>query len=332
MKVLVNEEINIHEWYELLIKSKQSSPFQTPEYYNTINEIEGYYAYSFALVDQNEIKVLAVVTIYKEPGLQSFFSRRGIIYGGPVTNNETSDEIEYFLKSVNKMLSNKIIYVESRNFFDYSNHKETFIGQKWNYLPYVNFHLYLQGETAESLLKKFKYNRRREIKQSISQNAFYAKTNNLNKAKSIYTILEDLYKNRVKLPIPPFRFFEKQIVNGIIKVFLVEHNQKVIGGSFCPVLKNKGIYTFYYCGLRNYHKSIFPTHLAVLAAIEYAIKKKIPIFDFMGAGLKEEEYGVRSYKKAFGGELVEYGRYIKVLKPLLFKFGKVGLKILARFK
>jgi len=51
----------------------------------------------------------------------------------------------------------------------------------------------------------------------------------------------------------------------------------------------------------------------------------------MGAGKPNEEYGVRDYKSQFGGDLVAFGRYLKVLNPLLYRVGKVGLKILSKF-
>jgi serine/alanine adding enzyme len=329
-KILENDNINRAKWVEA-VKSDFASPFQTPDYYDTINQTEGYKAQAFAYAENEELRILAVLVLYKERGIKAIFSKRAILYGGPLLADISQEELSTFLSELKKKLSSKVIYIETRNFFDYSKYDETFKKLKWDYLPYVNLQLDLKDHTKETILKKFKYNRRREIKQSISNNASYNQTDDLSEAKQVYNILEELYSERVKLPLPPFSFFKKQIENGIIKVFIVKHEGKVIGGSYCPVLENRGIYTFYYCGVRDYHKTIFPTHLAVLAAIEYAIDNNIPMFDFMGAGLKEEKYGVRSYKKAFGGELVEHGRYIKILKPGLYKIGKLGVKLLAKF-
>jgi len=41
---------------------------------------------------------------------------------------------------------------------------------------------------------------------------------------------------------------------------------------------------------------------------------------------------VREFKSKFGGELVEYGRYKKINKPLMYKIGLLGLKILQKIK
>jgi lipid II:glycine glycyltransferase (peptidoglycan interpeptide bridge formation enzyme) len=48
----------------------------------------------------------------------------------------------------------------------------------------------------------------------------------------------------------------------------------------------------------------------------------------MGAGIPDRPYGVRDFKMEFGGEVVEYGRYLCIRKPVLYKIGKWGVKIL----
>ena len=52
----------------------------------------------------------------------------------------------------------------------------------------------------------------------------------------------------------------------------------------------------------------------------------------MGAGKPDENYGVREFKEKFGGELVEYGRFIRINNPLLYKLGTSALSILKQIK
>jgi len=51
----------------------------------------------------------------------------------------------------------------------------------------------------------------------------------------------------------------------------------------------------------------------------------------MGAGKPDEDYGVREFKSKFGGELVNYGRFIRINNPFYYKLGELGLKILYKF-
>ena len=95
----------------------------------------------------------------------------------------------------------------------------------------------------------------------------------------------------------------------------------------CLILDGKCIYEFYVCGLDNNYKDQYPSVMATWAAIEYANNNGIPIFDFMGAGKKDENYGVKEFKARFGGELVEEGRYIKINNYFLYKTGELALKL-----
>jgi len=86
MRLLINQNINEIKWNELLSQSQFSSPFQTPEFYHFYNSLDGFSADVFALEEDGAYKALAVVSIQKEKGVKSYFSRRGIIYGGFVFN------------------------------------------------------------------------------------------------------------------------------------------------------------------------------------------------------------------------------------------------------
>lgn len=320
-------------WLSLLNTSPFASPFQTLEYLNVIKELPDYDAEVFSLYEHEELKALMVITIMQDSGIKRKFSKRGIIFGGPVINeNVTKDELAFFLKESCEKLKGQVIYLETRNLFDYSLYKESFNDAGWEYKPYLNYQLSLSDIERDKILSIFQYNRRREIKQSLARGANYFECNDEIEIEEIYNILNELYRSRVKVPLPTLDYFLTLFRKEIIKVFIVKHNNKIVGGSFCPVLPGKRIYTYYYCGIRNYHKKIFPTHLAVLAAIEYAVDHHIPIIDFMGAGKPEIEYGVRNYKSKFGGTLVEHGRFIKILDPLLYNIGKVGLKVLKILK
>ena len=99
----------------------------------------------------------------------------------------------------------------------------------------------------------------------------------------------------------------------------------------CPVLPGRSLYEFYVCGLDDEYREQHPSIMATWASIEFALENNIPVFDFMGAGQPEKEYGVREFKARFGGQEVEYGRFLKIQNPFLFPIGKLGLKIMSYF-
>lgn len=326
------QTIDANGWGRLIDNSPFNHPLQSPDYYNIIsmaqdNEIS---PLLFFLKSDGEIKASIIVTLFARKNLKGFLSRRGIIFGGPVlSSNITNEELIFFLREASVKMRGRVIYLETRNSFDYSIYKDSFVDAGWEYTPHFNYQLSLHGIHKKEITSLFKYNRRREVKMSLSEGISYGSCNSESDFDDLYQILLDLYKTRVGLPLPSQNYFKLLYQNDFMKVFLVKNGRRTIGGSFCLVQPGRVIYTYYYCGLRDYHNRIFPTHIAVLAAMEYAVDKNIPLIDFMGAGKPGREYGVRKYKSEFGGQLVEHGRFIKILNPFLYKFGMIGLKIIS---
>jgi len=332
VEILIDDDIPLDKWQEMLENNHYATPFQSPAFFNLYRSDPNNSAKAIAISDSGVLKALAVLTLQDEGGIKGFFSKRGIIYGGPLVNSYEHNELELLIKEITTAGQRRSIYLEIRNYSDYSQYKDIFIKEGWNYVPYYDIQINLQYETKESLQKIFNYNRRREIRQSLERGATYFICSNDEQMKKVYNILKQNYKERVKLPLPDLDFFLRYFHTQELIVFGVLHNSEIIGGAFCPVLKNRKLFTFYYCGLRLYHKKIFPTHLAILAAMEYCIENSIPVFDFMGAGRPDVEYGVRKYKLEFGGDLLEYGRFIKINNRFLFYVGKLGIKASSIFK
>lgn len=315
------------KWQQLLDKSTFASPFQSPTFYKVNKSSVETDSHVFAVQQHDVYVALVVVLIQKEKGIVAFFSRRGIIFGGPLFHACSDAIFKKFLDLVSTYFKRKVIYLETRNFFDYSTYRNLFEGNGWNYESYVNVQLNLAGKTSAELVSTFTYNRRNEIKKSIALGTTYGICSTEKEVVEIYSILQELYKKKVKLPLPSLEHFLALFRAGIMKAFFVMHDGLMIGGAYCMVLPGKGIYTYYYCGLTSYRKNIYPTHLAILASLEYALEKGIMHLDFMGAGKSGEEYGVRKYKLQFGGDLIEHGRYLKILNLPLYIIGKKGLSL-----
>lgn len=329
MDILTNNEIPRAGWNDFLESNPFASPFQTPEFYDLFNSTKGLLAEALALTEDKQILALAVITIQKEEGLKSYFSRRGIIYGGPLFETKHPEALSVLLKQIAKAYKNDVIYIETRNFFDYTGYKNEFVENCYEYVPYLNFQL--ATEDLASLSKSMSSSRMRQIRKAQKNSVTWMEAQNIEEVKSFYCILLNLYKNKIGKPIFPFDFFRNFYESDLGKYFIVWFNNEIIGGIMCPIFKGKAIYEFYVCGLDEKYKEQYPSVMATWAAIQYANQNNIPVFDFMGAGKPEEHYGVREFKARFGGELVEYGRFIKIHNHFLYKVGKLGMKFKKNF-
>ena len=331
MHLLKNQEISSEGWSTLITISPYSSIFQSQLFYDLCNEVPGISADAFALEEDKNLIALCVVILLKEPGIKGYFSRRAIVYGGPVLKEKDSEScLEYLITSVTNEFIKKSIYIEIRNLNNYDIVQDVFLRNGWKYIPYQNFHVDCSDKMQ--LYNRLGNNRKREIKKAINSGVTIKEAEDISEISEFYIILQKLYNQKIKKPLFSKKFFEMIFIKEFGKYFLVIYDKKIIGGIICPILKGKYIYEFYVCGQDEEYKEQYPSTMATWAAMEFANNNHIPIFDFMGAGIKGLDYGVRDYKSRFGGELVEYGRFIKIANPILYKIGRFVLKFIKLIK
>ena len=330
MLLLRNENISLEKWATILAVSSYSSPFQTHIFYELCKGIQGLSAEAFALEEDNIIKALCVATIQKEPGISGYFSRRAIIYGGPVLWDIDDDGLEFLLTCLSNEFKRKSIYLEVRNLNNYGSFRDVIVRNGFEYMPYQNF--IVDCSDKEKLFNKLSDNRKRQIKKALKSGITIKEAETIKDVGGFYYILKNLYNQKIKKPLLPKEFFEEIFNKSFGKYFLVIYKDKIIGGILCPILKGRCIYEFYVCGLDEEYREQYPSTMATWAAMDYANRNNILVFDFMGAGRKDKDYGVREYKSRFGGELMEYGRYIKINKPILYKFGILALRLMQIMK
>jgi lipid II:glycine glycyltransferase (peptidoglycan interpeptide bridge formation enzyme) len=325
-----NKEIDPVKWDNLTGSSDYTTPFQTRQYYEFINSGTENSAYAVAIENNTgQYQASCIVSVQREKGMKSFFSRRAIIYGGPVmVENCERKALQLLLQTLHADLRHKVIYTEVRNYKDYNKYSEIYKSLNWKYLPYLNIKVGLNYGTLPELISTFKYNRRREIRLSIDAGIKYRIAADVKEINDLYKILNDLYNQKVKLPLPSLQYFIDFWKSGLMKIFIVTDGEEIVGGSFC-VINDDAIFTYYYCG-KNYIHKVFPTHLAILAAMEYGISNKLKYLDFMGAGVANVTYGVRKYKLGFGGTLNEEGRFLKINNKVLYNLGVLTINLISK--
>jgi len=372
--VLTYEQIDRNEWSRLAASSSTSTWFQTPEAYDFYaSQPELFKPFVIGVTcdpagTQTHLRAVCVgyVTVERNP-IKQYFTRRAIVIGGPALADDATDEEVMALMNAVKNLPSfqgeelcsiegpvdfhrmkngvgfRPIYIEMRNFNDYSRWKEAFTKSAFEYVPHLNFHVDTSSvETVEANLGK---SRKRDIKTSIRDGAqIIDLANDINSeferekmVHEYYEILSNLYKTKVKTPLFPESFFQALAKHPDGRFLLValpkeDGTTEIIGGTVCVAQEGKCLYEWFVCGRDGEWKSIFPSSFATYAGIMYAADHGMSRFDMMGAGTPNEAYGVRDFKARFGGKEVEHGRFLCVTKPILYKIGALGVKLLKRLK
>ena len=315
--------------FDLKKLTKSNIFFQSEKAYFLFKAVAGYKPIVVVAKVNKKIIASILAVIISETGLKKHLSKRCIIWGGPVFYEELSKKNEVFSKMLSSLnRHHSAIYTEWRNLTDNKSFKDAFLENGFSFHEHLNYIVKVSEDETESL-KRLNTSKRRQVRKSIKQGATISKASSMEEVRKFYKILSELYRTKVKKPLPQLAFFEtffKQEQG----VFLMIYKQKeLLGGIRCPIDQTT-IYEWYIAGLDDKYNNIYPSVLVTWAPIAYATKNGLKYFDFLGAGKPDEDYGVREFKSKFGGELVEYGRYKRINKPLLYKIGLLGLKILQK--
>ena len=342
-RILTYYEINPLAWKTLVDESPYATWFQTQEAYQFYAALPNDMTpFACGVERDGELRAICVGYVTKERSwIKQFYTRRAIIVGGPLIADSANEEdvarMLYTIRQPEVLITvstfcptwrNLPIYIETRNFHDYSQWKEVFEACGFSYQPHLNFHV--DTTSVELIENNLGKNRKRDIKTSIRDGATIIEQPTIEQVREYYALLEQLYTTKIKTPLFSLSFFEQLYGQPNGRFILVELNGEIIGGTVCVELPGQCLYEWFVCGRDGEWKSIFPSSLATYAGIRYAAEHGCSRFDMMGAGKPDEAYGVRDFKARFGGEQVEHGRFLCVRKPLLYWIGKLGVKLLKK--
>lgn len=242
-------------------------------------------------------------------------SKRAIIQGGPqISLPNIEPNIDALCNVMRRFLTEAqkqgCVYAEVRCFGDYSAYQNVFEQAGWTYQPHYDVLIYPARDLPEA--------KARQINTAIRNGSSWHTAQNTGEVKAFYRCLKHLYRTKVHRPLPQESFFLNAWQKGV-KVLITTDNQgKITGGVLMPVLGTTA-YEWYICG----------QVMSTWAMIDYCRQHGIEVIDLMGAGEPGVPYGVRDFKLQMGGELKEWGRYICVLKPWIYRLGKT---IITKYK
>lgn len=323
-------QIDPAAWDILSKTSPVKSWFQTREAFLFFDSLGFVDAFVVAVTESDQLKGVVVGYVQGDGNwLKQRLSRRAIIVGGPLLDCDITEvQLSAMLKAMRDQIRGKAIYVETRNLNDYSKWRGVFEGCGFSYQKHLNFHL--DTSSKSTIDNNLSRTRKRHIRVGLRDGAVMEPVCNDSEAAEFYQILSDLYRHKVRKPLPPQEFFLKLRRLSSARLLAVKYQGHVIGGMAYVELQGSVGYEWYVCGMDDTYKNLYPSELATYAGLEYAANNGCTRFDFMGAGKPDVPYGVRDFKALFGGMLVEHGRFLLINNPLLFKLGKTVVNLLGK--
>ena len=109
----------------------------------------------------------------------------------------------------------------------------------------------------------------------------------------------------------------------------VRLNGELVGVGVCLTFDDV-IYLWYNVDNRKY-SNLGIGEYVIWSTIEWAVAKGFRMFDFGGAGRQGQKYGVREFKLAMGGHVVDFGRLICTHNRLKALIAWGGFKVWRRY-
>jgi lipid II:glycine glycyltransferase (peptidoglycan interpeptide bridge formation enzyme) len=324
-------DIDHEKWGEFVCNHPYGNIFQTPEMREVYERTRMYEPISLAIADDTgEILALIHAVVIREmDGFLGSFSARSIIHGAPlfVGGGPGRRAVSSLMNEYNKITQKRALYSEIRNIYDVSKFMPLFEQMGYIYEDHLNYLIDL-NRPEEKIWMSIHRSMRKNIKRSRKEGVMIQEATNKSQIKVFYGFLEDVYRN-AKIPLADMSHFEAifdiLVPRGMAAFHLAEHDGEYIGGRVTLIYK--GVVYAYSVGVPNKYKRLYPNALLNWGIMRWGAENGCHTFDFGGAGKPDKDYGVREFKRQFGGKLVNYGRCEKVHSPIKMKIAEVGFEV-----
>ena len=319
------EQIDGDQWGQLARESSTATWWQTKEAYQLFSSLPDYRVEVVGVADEDALcGVAVIIRPQARTRVGQWLSRRAVIMGGVMVSDGISVEAYRRLVAAIKEQTSDAIYVEIRNLCDHSAWRGMIAQDGWQYMPHLNIRI--DTSDAKSAISRIGKSKRRRICSSVQKGVRVVEHPTMAQVREYYDVLRDLYVQRVHKPLPSWGTWERLYASDMCRYILIEHEGRIIGGSVCVLWEGKVMYEWYACGRDDHRRVISPASLTKYAEIQLAERLGIAQLDLMGAGRPDEKYGVRDFKAEFGGEMVEYGRYVYAHCPMVYKIGTMLMR------
>lgn len=332
--IKITDSFNKQQWDEFVRDHPHGNIFQTTDMAEVYKQTKNYDPISLAAVDTDSGNILAVVqavVIREMGGLLSSLSARSVIQGGPlfVEGKEGLEAVVKLMEHYDDVLRKKVVYTQIRNMWDTQGIGDTLGLLGYTYEEHLNFMIDLD-KPSEEIWRNIHKSRRKGINRAEKTGISIRKLEYSAELEKCYSLIEDTYKN-VKVPLADVTLLKTayNILSPIdvADFYIAIQNGKPVGTRI--TLKYNGEVHDWYAG------SLKDAAYVDEALVWHILKEtagKQQFFDFGGAGHPQKPYGVREFKRRFGGEEVNFGRYGKVHNKSKKKIAEAGFNVYKRLR
>jgi lipid II:glycine glycyltransferase (peptidoglycan interpeptide bridge formation enzyme) len=324
------------KWDKYVLAHPNGNIFHTPEMFDVYKATKNYAPSSVFVIEKkkgNIVSLLSNVRVTICDGVLSRLTGRSIFYGGVLVNEGGvgAEALVLGLKFHDNGVKRRVLFSEVRNRDDSSDHRLVLEKNGYMYNDDLTYIIDLEiGK--EKIFQAFGTDKKKNIRKAEKKGIIVREMEHVEQVSVFYNIIKDVYK-RKRVPLADISLFENSFKvlseKGMFKIFLAQLGDRPIAGKAVLFFKDRAL-AWYGGGFEEF-LTLHPNEMLTWYVIGWADRNGFREFDLGGAGKPGESYGVRDYKERFGGELVNYGRYMKVYSPALLKIANIGYQIYRKF-
>jgi serine/alanine adding enzyme len=172
----------------------------------------------------------------------------------------------------------------------------------------------------EALREKMSKHRRKGIRRAENLGLEVVDASSTGDIDTLYGLLTESH-NQARIPLQDRSMFEAMqrilVPNNMAKMMMAFRGETPIAARVA--LTFSGVIYDWYAGSVPEAEEVNANEFLVWRLMTWGHESGYSLLDFGGAGLPEEEYGPREFKRRFGGQLVNLGRYTIIHKPKMLK-------------
>ncbi|MBP5307252.1 MAG: GNAT family N-acetyltransferase [Paludibacteraceae bacterium] len=314
-------------WDDFVRRHPHGQVFQLPDFYYAHLHAPRSSAIACFVFHGSDLVGLMVGVVIRS--FLPFFSARTVVRGGPLLLTGHRQAMTLLLHSFNRKARSVSLFTQIRPLVPPSESERNALSSAgFVFEPHLNFLNDLRGG-IDAVWQSVHRHRRRNIRKATR--GLTVRKKGPEALREAYGILRHNYR-RYRMPLLPFEVFER-LQNSLsfkedFLIFVVYKGEKPVG-TLLAIGLNQTLYCWYACSLPGFYK-FYPNDLLHWEVMRWAARNGYDWFDFGGAGSPSVPYGVREFKRQYGGSECNVGRWTHVYHPVCNAMARKAFDLLQR--
>lgn len=318
------KQVDRKKWETFVLEHPDGSVFQLPGMFD-VHEQARHQRPSgwFAFEGSQLVGLMVGVNLWNAIFPMSYFTRRQVIFGGPLVAGNDMGILLALLEALVKDTRRKAVFCEIRNLRLSLSLKPVFEEAGFYYESHLSVGIDMSRKSGD-LWASLSPSRRENIEKMASVRYTIRDLHGADDTRRLWEILR-CHIGRKGRPVPDLSLFQEvdrsPLLNTYFKIKGMEVDNKLKAVILVMTVKNRSIVWFDGHCLPDDEYWMYDGFL--WGVIQELQSEGIRYLDLGTGGKPGMDYYARQYKKSYGGMIKETGRYIYVHNWVLWGLGKI---------